>query len=90
MKPGETRVKGEYWLFCESDLADVLETLDAIEGTNQPGVADLYQRIIVDVFGENMTPIGRAYAYHYAIDPTIDGFRRMKSSDDQNEVVWNA
>ncbi|TWU40257.1 AIG2-like family protein [Novipirellula aureliae] len=90
MMPGQTRVKGEYRLFRESELPEVLEAIDAIEGTNQYGVPDLYHRVVVDVFAEDMTRIGKAYTYHYAIDPAADGFSRMMPRGDQTDVEWLA
>jgi gamma-glutamylcyclotransferase (GGCT)/AIG2-like uncharacterized protein YtfP len=41
---GEDRVAGQVWSFRESDLEQTLKVLDRIEGTNQPGAANDYDR----------------------------------------------
>ena len=69
--------------------AGVVETLDEIEGTNQPGQQDLYVRIEVDTWDLTDQPLERANVYHYATDPTSDGFVRLKPGDD-GFVRWPA
>lgn len=46
---GSDRVLGELWSFEPSQMAAVLEVLDRIEGTNQPGLPNEYDRLQVQV-----------------------------------------
>lgn len=46
---GSDRVLGELWSFEPSEMATVLEVLDQIEGTNQPGLPNEYDRQQVQV-----------------------------------------
>lgn len=46
---GDDRVLGEVWTFPIEDLARTFEVLDEIEGTNQPGMANEYDRVLVEV-----------------------------------------
>jgi gamma-glutamylcyclotransferase (GGCT)/AIG2-like uncharacterized protein YtfP len=82
MTAGEDRVLGELWCFDGADITRVLETLDQIEGTNQPGQGDLYVRSEVDTWDLTDQPLESANVYHYATDPTSDGFTRLEPSDD--------
>ena len=47
---GQDAVAGEVWSFEEADLAETLEVLDRIEGTNQPGEENYYNRDRATVF----------------------------------------
>jgi gamma-glutamylcyclotransferase (GGCT)/AIG2-like uncharacterized protein YtfP len=90
MRPGEDRVLGEIWSFDAVEMAVVLNKLDQIEGTNQANEADLYHRVIFDVFDMTDRLIGDAFGYRYAIDPIIDGFALMRPAADERYVVWPA
>ncbi|TWT49083.1 AIG2-like family protein [Rubripirellula amarantea] len=81
---GHDRVLGEWWCFTDSTIGDVLETLDKVEGTNQPGSPNLYNRVLVPVHLINDQSGGStvlAYAYFYASDPVRDGFARATCDD---------
>ncbi len=69
MVAGVGKVAGECWQFAAADVAGVLAVLDEIEQTGQPGLPNLYDRVVV-----GLPKIGDAYAYHYATDPAADGF----------------
>ncbi|MGI9466027.1 MAG: gamma-glutamylcyclotransferase family protein [Rubripirellula sp.] len=87
MTSGTDDVVGERWDFRPEQMQRVLEVLDAIEGANQPGVPDLYRRVVVTTW--NLCEAGTAdhrvdaeaacksYTYHYASDPVDDGFARI-------------
>ncbi len=90
MTLGEDRVLGEWWSFQTSDMPSVLTALDQIEGTNQADEADLYHRVIIDVFDLTDQPIGDAFSYHYASDPVIDGFALMRPTAGERYVAWPA
>lgn len=87
MTAGDDRVLGELWCFDGADIKRVLEMLDQIEETNQPGREDLYVRIEVDSWDLTDQPLERANVYLYATDPTSDGFVRLEPGDDQF-VQW--
>ena len=62
--PGQDRVLGEVWTFLVADLERTFEVLDEIEGTNQPGMVNEYDRVTVDVTlasGERVA----ASTYHF-------------------------
>lgn len=95
MTEGQDLVVGECWRFNEQDIPPVLETLDAIEGTNQAGAPDLYHRVEVDCWqsgdADSKVPlraIGRAFAYHYARDTVADGFRQLYPARSGAVVCW--
>lgn len=87
MISGMDYVLGEKWNFRPEQMQQVLEVLDAIEGANQPGIPDLYRRVIVTTWdlGESVSAahcvdadaLGKSYTYHYARDPADDGFTRI-------------
>ncbi len=80
MTPGEDRVAGELWLFAPEQIERVLETLDQIEGTNQPNQPDLYHRVATEVHAAAGTSLGMAWTYHYATAPEADGFEAIHAS----------
>lgn len=88
MRPGDHRVAGELWRFDSQDIDRVLNALDRIEGTNQPGHPDLYRREISQVFDLNGEPLARAYLYFYATDPVLDGFELLAESEQDGLSRW--
>ena len=63
--PGDDRVLGELWTIAAASIAETISVLDEIEGTNQAGLANEYDRVAVEVF----LPDGaqeRALIYHFA------------------------
>ncbi len=78
---GEDRVIGELWTFRADDIACVLDSLDQIEGTNRPGQRDLYVRMFVETWNLDDQPLEKANVYHYATEPTGDGFVRIKPGE---------
>ena len=89
MTAGQDRVLGELWSFDADQVDAVLEVLDQIEGTNQPGQADLYHRVVTAVAADDETQLGEAWTYHYASDPLLDGFQRLLP-DRTRYVRWPA
>ena len=86
MRPGNDRVRGECWRFSPEQMSQVREVLDQVEGTDQPGVANLYDRVVVEVYPlasidraqvTTADQLGTAMAYHYATQPEQDGFQRV-------------
>lgn len=88
MIAGSDRVLGEVWHFALSEMTNVLKTLDAIEGTNQPGQPDLYKRVAVDTYGLEGDRVVKAYTYFYATDPAQDGFVMVDPESQDNWVQW--
>jgi hypothetical protein len=85
----QERVLGEVWSFTTPQTPAVLRTLAQIEGTNQPGFANLYDRVITAVFGLNDQPLGDAWAYHYAKTPGHDGFYQIVAAELDHLAVWS-
>ena len=88
MTAGDDRVLGEWWLFPADAMPRVIAVLDEIEGVNQPRQPDLYHRVTLDVFTLDSRPLGQAFGYFYAADPSRDGFRRLHSAG-KNFVQWS-
>ncbi|EMI18020.1 AIG2-like domain protein [Rhodopirellula maiorica SM1] len=88
MQAGEDRVLGEFWSFSDDQMHEVLQVLDQIEGTNQPGFDDLYHRVHVEVYTPDNQPLGAAFGYHYATDPLDDGFTRVVPAEPEALVQW--
>ena len=63
---GSDRIAGQVWAIRDEDMEQTCKVLDEIEGTNQAGCANLYDRVQVDVVlldsGERL----RASTYIYA------------------------
>ncbi|MCM2371245.1 gamma-glutamylcyclotransferase family protein [Aporhodopirellula aestuarii] len=87
MTPGEDRVTGELWRFAREVMDQVLQVIDEVEGTDQPGCPNLYDRVTCDVFTiesvarENVVEadcLTRAWGYHYSTPPELDGFVRIR------------
>lgn len=87
MTSGTDEVVGEKWDFFPQQMQRVLEVLDAIEGANQPGIPDLYRRVVVPTWDlcqsvtvgspSDIDTAGKSFTYHYARDPLKDGFIRL-------------
>lgn len=88
MTPGDRRVAGQCWTFPADDEAEVMRVLDQIEGTNQPGHRNLYDRIRVNVtmLGDD-GPAITAWTYVYAIDPLANRFVELPRSVPAGETV---
>ncbi len=86
MTAGNDRVRGELWSFLPDAMPRVLETLDQVEGTNQPDQPDLYIRVVVNVVDQQDHSLGTAYAYFYATDPELAGFRPITANG--RDVAW--
>ena len=82
MRPGNDRVVGECWRFAPEQIDEILVVLDQIEGTDQPGSANLYDRVVTEVYRletgvadpADAERIGIAWGYHYSMPPERDGF----------------
>ena len=88
MTPGGDRVAGQVWQFRRDQMPAVLRVLDRIEGTNQPGQADLYRRVEIETFRDDGAFLVLAAGYHYASDPAADGFQRMRPNEPNALVQW--
>ncbi|TWT92585.1 gamma-glutamylcyclotransferase family protein [Neorhodopirellula pilleata] len=89
MRPGTDRVNGECWEFDAAEMPLVIRTLDEIEGTNQPGERNLYDRVVTQVrLLEGSETLIPAFGYHYATDPLADGFHRIVPIGAESGVRW--
>lgn len=87
---GDDRVLGELWSFTADDIAAVFEALDRVEGTNQPGTANEYDRVRVEVIGQTHGEL-KASTYRYANLKLAAQFAPMAASqliDGQSYVKW--
>lgn len=88
MTRGSDQVIGEVWFYDDDVIDEVLQTLDVIEGTNQAGAPNLYDRVIVSAFCANDNrELGTAYTYHYAHDPGAHGFDPIQP-DGAGRAIW--
>lgn len=73
---GTDQVLGELWTFENVDVEKVIQALDRLEGTNQPGQDDLYRRVVSAAYNLEHQRMTEAYLYLYEADPSQDGFTR--------------
>jgi gamma-glutamylcyclotransferase (GGCT)/AIG2-like uncharacterized protein YtfP len=94
MLPGNERVAGQVWSYHKSDLQRVLGVLDRIEGTNQPGCVNEYDRVEILVTVRGSDTAFPALAYVYARPSLLERYaRRMSRSLDLQEgsyLIWPA
>lgn len=87
---GSDRVLGELWSFESGDISTVLRALDQIEGTNQPGLPNEYDRVQTRVTSWRRGEVV-ANTYRYA-DPSIaDQLEPLMASsmiDGHHYVQW--
>lgn len=88
---GNDRILGELWSFEPEDVPGVLLVLDRVEGTNQPGLANEYDRVQVAVTwlecGENLV----ASTYRFCDERLAARHKRLLASYEshgQRFVVW--
>lgn len=89
---GNERVLGELWSFHPHDIAAVFEKLDRVEGTNQLGVPNEYDRVRVIATGQTLGETS-ASTYRYANLWQAEQFTPMAAShviDGQAYVQWPA
>ncbi|MCA9156818.1 MAG: gamma-glutamylcyclotransferase [Planctomycetales bacterium] len=87
---GNERVLGELWSFDPQDIAIVFEQLDRIEGTNQPGMPNEYDRVCVTATSQTFGEVS-ASTYRYANLQQVAQFARLAVSrviDGQAYVQW--
>lgn len=84
-------VEGEVWTFDPNDLPETIATLDEIEETNQPGVFNLYDHVLVRAFerpGPSHSVL--ALAYQYSCEHRLRHSRRLRPRDGESSVAWTA
>ncbi len=87
---GNERVLGELWSFRPQDIAVVFEQLDRVEGTNQPGLPNEYDRVCVVATGQTLGEVS-ASTYRYANLQQAAKFTALAAShviDGQAYVKW--
>ncbi len=85
--PGDDKALGELWFYDAKELVQVLEVLDEVEQTNQPGLDDLYRRVVVEAFTLDDHSLGSVFTYHYAMNLIADGFKKIEPLD-REYVQW--
>jgi gamma-glutamylcyclotransferase (GGCT)/AIG2-like uncharacterized protein YtfP len=68
------RIGGEVWEFDSAAMPKVLRVLDQIEGYDQPGESNLYERVVIEC-QTTAGDIGKAFTYYYvksaaSLDPS--------------------
>ncbi len=90
--PGNDKVLGEVWQFRDDQANAVLAVLDEIEVTNQPGVANLYDRIICQAnlaaTSDHEVSQIPAYAYRFAHPISEAQYIAPVKGDDKRYVSW--
>jgi gamma-glutamylcyclotransferase (GGCT)/AIG2-like uncharacterized protein YtfP len=90
MVHGEDRVLGEVWSFPKAEIEKVFTALDRIEGTNQPGQTNEYDRVTVVVQLEDGRQL-LASTYYYARHEILERLAPQRPSlqlEGQTYVVW--
>jgi gamma-glutamylcyclotransferase (GGCT)/AIG2-like uncharacterized protein YtfP len=77
MLPGNHRVAGQVWSYHKADSQQVLEALDRIEGTNQPGQANEYDRTEILVTIRQTALRVSAFTYIYARPIFLERYGRQ-------------
>jgi gamma-glutamylcyclotransferase (GGCT)/AIG2-like uncharacterized protein YtfP len=88
MTAGKHRVLGELWKFSPQEMPGVLERIDQVEGTNQPGHADWYLRVTAQTWSLRGRSLENAFVYCYAGDPIADGFASVQPKGPNDWVSW--
>lgn len=92
MLAGHDRVAGEVWTFRGRDLPRVLEILDRIEGTNQPGQTNEYDRVEISVRIQGTSGEVTAQTYVYSRPGELERYgRRVGESlelSGARYVIW--
>ncbi|MEZ6150450.1 MAG: gamma-glutamylcyclotransferase family protein [Pirellulaceae bacterium] len=87
---GNERVLGELWSFDPQDIAIVFEQLDRIEGTNQAGIPNEYDRVRVIATSQSFGEVS-ASTYRYANPQQAAQVARLAAShiiDGRAYVKW--
>lgn len=90
MLRGADLVEGEVWEFEPDQMPEVLRTLDAIEGTDQPGEPNEYDRTVVQAHRQDGEV--DAYTYIFANPEKLREARRIEpqESGGKSVVVWHS
>lgn len=89
MTEGDDRVWGEVWEYPAEQAAEVKKVLDEIEVTNQPGVANLYDRVTCTVTLDGIPT--DVFTYRYARELRQDQqIAPTRQIDGQDGVSWSA
>jgi gamma-glutamylcyclotransferase (GGCT)/AIG2-like uncharacterized protein YtfP len=86
--PGDDLIAGELWFLRADHIEKTLRVLDRVEGFNQAGKTNWYERQIVecrDAHGE----VHRAYTYFFADEEKLNGAQRVLVGEDQ-KCRWPA
>jgi gamma-glutamylcyclotransferase (GGCT)/AIG2-like uncharacterized protein YtfP len=84
-------VEGELWTFAREDIPATIAELDEIEETNQPGVCNLYDHVMVRAFdAPNSHHSELALVYQYSCDDRLAHSRRLRPADGESSVAWPA
>lgn len=92
LRPGCGRVAGQLWTFSAEHMLKVLQTLDRIEGTDQPGEKNEYDRVLTSIqlaCGQQL----RAWTYVYADEAYLSGLKPMDAGlelEQQCYSIWPA
>ena len=91
MLTGKDRIAGELWTFRDEDLPTTFEVLDEIEGTNQPGQPNDYDRVVQEVVLRSDHKVVQASTYQFALldlVPTFEYLPPALAHDGELYSVW--
>lgn len=82
-------VAGQLWRFSADDIEATLARLDVIEVTNQPGQANLYDRIVVPVHDSpSDVPPTLALAYQFCNHAALGSWNRVPACQGSGLASW--
>ncbi len=82
-------IAGELWKFAPGDLEETVARLDQIEETNQPGIENLYDRIVVRAYRQPGPSASQlAFAYQFSRRSSLLDDNRMQLVPDREAVEW--
>jgi hypothetical protein len=88
---GSIGLKGNCGHSLAKDIPATIAELDEIEETNQPGVCNLYDHVMVRAFdAPNSHHSELALVYQYSCDDRLAHSRRLRPADGESSVAWPA
>ena len=90
MTAGDTPIIGELWSFLSHEEKAVIRVLDEIEGTNQPGEPNLYDRVRLTVRTIETSEEFVANAYLYSDLSALRAYQPMQPAilDERTQIHY--
>jgi gamma-glutamylcyclotransferase (GGCT)/AIG2-like uncharacterized protein YtfP len=82
-------VEGEVWTLDDADVEETCRVLDEVEETNQPGLLNQYDRIVVRAFTKPDGDTSElAFAYQFATRQGLDESMRIRPIGNSQFARW--